>query len=153
MSAAPVWDGGSMRTTSAPQSASWRTQVGPARATAYLSDQLTLRSPRRWWLAASALGSATEWIGCAVVPAAVAAACLSRRGAIRRCGLAITAVYGAQLVIVERAMGTPAHQGRRIARVLACPVASTVFGLGGIEGAFRLAAGSGGLGKTERTGA
>ena len=49
------------------QAARWF--FGPARFGRYLADPATAAGWRSMALAASALGSAAEWIGCAIVPA------------------------------------------------------------------------------------
>jgi hypothetical protein len=130
------------------QAARWF--FGPARAPRYLRDPLTRRGPRAWLLAASALGSAAEWIGCALVPPLLLAAAWHTYPLGALVAAAIVAVYGTQLLLTETSLGRPDPLPRRAARVLACPIETILHGIGGILGAARLATGGTGAGKTER---
>lgn len=123
---------------------------GPGRALRYLGDPETQRGRRAWILAASALGSATEWLACAVLPAATVLAMAWATGALRVAAVAVTVLYVGQLAITEATVGAPDPVGRRLARIIACPVATTLFGIGGLVGAVHLLVGGTGVGKTER---
>jgi hypothetical protein len=101
-------------------------------------------------MAASALGSSLEWLGCAVVPAAAALLVAFSHGPPRWTGAAVAATYGAQLVLTDVALGSPVSWPRRVIRGLLCPVAATLFGIGGFAGLVRLLKGGSGVGRTER---
>jgi hypothetical protein len=101
-------------------------------------------------LAASALGSAAEWLACAMLPTLTVMAIVVGGGAIRAAAIALVMLYAAQLVTTEVAVGRRDRLGRRLARILACPLATTLFGFGGVIGAIRLVGGGSGVGKTER---
>ena len=100
-------------------------------------------------MAASALGSALEWLGCAIVPAAIVALLVFGRGPARWTAVAVVAAYGAQLVITDFALGSALPWPRRVSRVALCPIATTLFGIGGFTGVVRLWKGGSGVGKTE----
>ena len=123
---------------------------GPGRALRYLRDPATRRGPRAVVQAASALGSAAEWLGCAVIPPLMLAAAWLAAWPLRGLPLAVIALYLAQVLLTEACLGAPARPGRRLARVLACPPATVFFGLGGFIGAAQLVRGGSGVGKTER---
>jgi hypothetical protein len=129
------------------QAARWF--VGPGRALRYLHDPAIQQGWRARIQAASALGSAIEWLACAVVPAFTFATMLLADGSIRTIALAITALYVAQLGVTEVAMGSRDRLGRRVVRIIACPVATTLFGIGGVVGAIRLLRGDPLIGKTD----
>jgi hypothetical protein len=101
-------------------------------------------------MAASALGSAAEWIGCAVVPplACVLTATGSHR--TRTAAALFVTVCAVQVVLVERWLGTPGRLVDRLSRVICFPLACAVHGAGGAAGAVRLITGRSGVGKTER---
>jgi hypothetical protein len=101
-------------------------------------------------MAASALGSSLEWLGCAIMPAATAALLACGHGPARWTAVAIAAVYAAQLVLTDLVVGSPLPWSRRAVRVALCPVATTLFGIGGFAGLIRLWKGGSGVGKTER---
>jgi hypothetical protein len=130
------------------QAARWF--FGPGRALQYLRDPAIQPGWRARLLAASALGSAAEWLSCAVVPVLTVAAIILAEGPLRRLAIAVAAVYLVQLLLVEAAVGARGPLGRRLARVAACPVATILFGFGGFVGAVRLLRGGSGIGKTER---
>ena len=71
-------------------------------------------------------------------------------GPARWTAVAVAAVYGAQLVITDIALGSPLPWPRRTVRVVLCPIAATLFGIGGYAGMVRLWKGGSGVGKTER---
>ncbi|MEV4201490.1 glycosyltransferase [Micromonospora globbae] len=123
---------------------------GPARAMHYLREPSTRPGLRAKLQAASALGSAGEWLGCAVVvPAVLAALCLAR-GPLQLAAAAVTAIYLLQLAATDLTLGAPAPLRQRVIRVLACPLATVLFGIGGFIGAINLLRGGSGIGKTER---
>lgn len=129
------------------QAARWF--FGPARALRYLRDGATQPGWRARLQAASALGSALEWLGCAIIsPAAVAV--LVFGGAARPAVVVLVAVYAAQLVVTDQVLGASSTIGRRLTRLVACPAATILFGVGGLVGAARLLRGNSGIGKTER---
>lgn len=123
---------------------------GPARALRYLRDPLTRSGLRARLMAASALGSSMEWLGCAVTPVATLALIVFGSGGPRLFAAAVTASYLAQLLITNRAVGSPASPQLVAVRLLTCPIATTLFGVGGLLGAVRLMRGGSGVGKTER---
>ncbi|MEW2477319.1 glycosyltransferase family 2 protein [Micromonospora gifhornensis] len=123
---------------------------GPARALRYLRQPSTKPGTRAQLQAASALGSAGEWLGCAITaPAILATLCLAP-GPLQLVAAAVTVIYLAQLVATDRTLGTPANLRRRVIRVLTCPLATVLFGIGGLIGATNLVKGGSGIGKTER---
>jgi hypothetical protein len=130
------------------QAARWF--FGPGRALSYLRDPMIPPGWRARVLAASALGSAGEWLACALVPPLTVAAIAVGDAALRALALALVAVYAAQLAVTEAAVGAPGPLARRLTRALACPLAAMVFGIGGFVGAVRLVGGASGIGKTER---
>jgi cellulose synthase/poly-beta-1,6-N-acetylglucosamine synthase-like glycosyltransferase len=130
------------------QAARWF--FGPARIARYLKDPCVRRGWRSWVLAASALGSAAEWLGCALVPAVVLALLLTGNGPQVAAAAAFASICAAQVVLTEIWLGAPGPLPRRVARVLAFPLACTVHGAGGAVGAARMLAGGHGSGKTER---
>jgi hypothetical protein len=101
-------------------------------------------------IAASALGSVIEWVGCAHVPGVVTAAIVVGPNPLRAMGIAVATAYLAQLVTTDAALGSPDAAGTRTLRVLWCPAATTAFGLGGLVGLTQLVRGGSGVGKTER---
>jgi hypothetical protein len=130
------------------QAARWF--FGPARAIRYLHDPATRRNWRSAVMAASALGSAAEWIGCAVVPALACVLLAAGPAPVRAAAAGFAAVCAAQVALTEAWLGAPGRARTRLARVLAFPLACAVHGAGGIAGAARLLAGGTGTGKTER---
>jgi Glycosyl transferase family group 2 len=130
------------------QAARWF--FGPARFLHYLRDPLTQPGVRAVLMAASACGSAAEWLGCALVPAATALLVAVAAGPARFTAIAVAATYLGQLVMSDAVLGAPASWPRRTIRVLLCPVATTLFGIGGFAGMGRLMKGGSGVGKTER---
>jgi hypothetical protein len=130
------------------QAARWF--FGPARFLRYLRDPATKPGPRAAVMAASALGSSLEWLGCAVVPAATVLLLMFGHGPPRWTAAGAAAAYGAQLLLTDATLGAPASGPRRIMRVVSCPVATTLFGIGGFAGMARLLTGGTGVGKTER---
>ncbi len=123
---------------------------GPGRALRYLRDPAIQPGWRAQVLAASALGSAGEWLACAVLPALTVVAIVMADGFFRAAADALVVLYAAQLAITEAAVGRRDRLGRRLARIVACPLATTLFGVGGVIGAIRLVGGGSGIGKTER---
>ncbi|HEV2374108.1 MAG TPA: glycosyltransferase family 2 protein [Streptosporangiaceae bacterium] len=130
------------------QAARWF--FGPARFTRYLRDPATRRGWRAWLMAASAFGSAAEWIGCAIVPALACVLLAVGDGPVRAATAFLVVVCGVQLVLTERWLGSPTRLSARVARLLAFPLACAVHGAGGIVDTGRLLAGGTGAGKTER---
>jgi hypothetical protein len=131
------------------QAARWF--FGPARIARYLRDPATSSGWRTRVLAASAAGSAVEWLGCALVPALALALLAARADRVKLMAAVFIAVCVTQAVLTEMWLGSPQRPHRRAVRVLAFPVACTVHGAGGIIGAARLLRGGSGAGKTERT--
>ncbi|NRQ37977.1 hypothetical protein HII36_40030 [Nonomuraea sp. NN258] len=125
--------------------------VGPARFARYLKDPATRSGWRARLLALSAFGSAVEWLGCAVVPPAVLVILTFGEAVPRIIAAVLTVLYIAQLVLTEHHLGTPDGWPRRLLRVVACPAATVLFGMGGFIGALHLLKGGSGAGKTERT--
>lgn len=130
------------------QAARWF--AGPARFRRYLRDSATQPGMRARLLAASAAGSSVEWLCCAVVPAVTALLVVFGEGLPQWTAIAVVAVYTAQLLVIDVAVGSPAPWSRRAARMLLCPAAMAVFGIGGVVGLIRLRRGDAGVGKTER---
>ncbi len=130
------------------QAARWF--FGPARFARYLQDPVTLRGWRARAMAASAFGSAAEWLAWAVTPALLAVLVAVGSRPVRSAAGACIAICCTQLVVTETWLGAPAGLRVRLARVIASPLACTVHGVGGIVGAARLIAGGSGAGKTER---
>lgn len=130
------------------QAARWF--FGPARFARYLKDPATRRGRRATTMAASAFGSAAEWVGCAITPAFVLALLAGGTGPVRAAAAACAAVCAAQVILTEAWLGSPGRLRARLARLMAFPAACTVHGIGGIAGAARLLAGGSGAGKTER---
>lgn len=131
------------------QAARWF--FGPARVARYLTDPGTRPGWRATMMAASALGSAAEWIGCAVVPPlACVHLATGSRGTKTAAALFVT-VCTVQVVLVERWLGAPGRLGERLLRVVCFPLACAVHGAGGAAGAVRLMTGGSGVGKTERS--
>jgi cellulose synthase/poly-beta-1,6-N-acetylglucosamine synthase-like glycosyltransferase len=130
------------------QAARWF--FGPARFARYLSDPAVRPGWRAGMMAASACGSAAEWIGCAIVPALIFALIAAGSPAIGIVAACYAALCAAQLALTEAWLGTPGRPGARLARTAAFPLAFAVHGAGGILGWVRLLAGEPGAGKTER---
>lgn len=129
------------------QAARWF--FGPARFLRYLRDPATQRGPHAVLMAASAFGSALEWLGCAVVPVVTLLLAVTP-GPARWAAIAVVVSYSVQLLITDMTLCTPAPWPCRIARMLLCPVAMTLFGAGGFAGMVTLLTGGSGVGKTER---
>jgi hypothetical protein len=130
------------------QAARWF--VGPARAGQYIKEPATQSGWRARLLMLSALGSSAEWLGCAVVPVLMLLLLALSSGPLLFVTYGMVGVYGVQLVVVESTLGASDSLGRRVARVLACPVAAFLHGIGGFIGAARLLTGRTSAGKTER---
>lgn len=130
------------------QAARWF--YGPGRFIRYLRDPATQHGWRARVQALSAFGSALEWLGCALIPPSTVMILLFADGLLRTALGALVVIYAAQLLLTDRALGSPVAVPTRLVRILACPVASTLFGLGGFLGAGRLLRGGSGIGKTER---
>jgi hypothetical protein len=127
------------------QAARWF--FGPARALRYQGDPAVQRGWRPAVMAASALGSAAEWIGCAVVPALTCILIAAGTGPVRAAAAGFAVACAAQVVLTEAWLGAPGQPRARLARVLAFPLACAVHGAGGITGAAWLLAGGTGAGK------
>jgi hypothetical protein len=67
----------------------------------------------------------------------------------RATALAIVGAYLAQLAVTDAVLGGPTPWLGRVIRVVCCPAAATVFGIGGFVGLVRLLKGGTGVGKTE----
>jgi Glycosyl transferase family group 2 len=130
------------------QAARWF--FGPARFARYLKGPATRRCWRARIMAASACGSAAEWVGCAVVPALIVILIAAGSPVIRFAAACYAAVCLAQVVLAEALLGIPGPLDVRLIRVAAFPLACTVHGAGGVVGWARLLAGGSGAGKTER---
>jgi Glycosyl transferase family group 2 len=131
------------------QAARWF--FGPARVARYLADPATRPGRRATLMAASALGSAAEWIGCAVVPPVACVLIATGSRSIRTAAALFVTVCTVQVVLVERWLGAPGWPGDRLLRVICFPLACAVHGVGGAAGAIRLMTGASGVGKTERS--
>jgi hypothetical protein len=131
------------------QAARWF--FGPARVARYLADPATRPGWRTTTMAASALGSATEWIGCAVVPPLACVLIATGSRSIRTAAALFVTVCTVQVVLVERWLGAPGRLEDRLSRVVCFPLACAVHGAGGAAGAVRLMTGGSGAGKTERS--
>lgn len=130
------------------QAARWF--FGPARFARYLDDPATSPGWRARLMAASAFGSAAEWVGCAIIPSLICKLIAFATPAVRIIAASYAAICFAQIVLTEVWLGRPGHHGARLARVAAFPLAFAVHGAGGILGWVRLLAGESGAGKTER---
>ena len=124
---------------------------GPARVARYLTDPETHPGWRATLMAASALGSAAEWIGCAIVPPLTCVLIASGNRSARTTAAVFATVCAAQVVLVERWLGGPGRLGDRLSRIICFPLACVVHGAGGAAGAVRLMTGGSGAGKTERS--
>jgi len=134
--------------TQVQQAARWF--FGPARIVRYLHDPATRGGWHTQVLAASAAGSAIEWLGCALVPALALALLAAGPDPVKLAAAMFIAVCITQAVLTEIWLGSPRRPQRRAARILAFPLACTVHGTGGIVGLARLLRGGSGAGKTER---
>lgn len=130
------------------QAARWF--FGPARFARYLRDPATTQGRRANLMAASACGSAAEWIGCAVVPGLICVLIAGGTPPARIAASAYAAVCATQALLTEAWLGAPGPPGARAARMAAFPLACTVHGAGGLLGWMRLLSGDSGTGKTER---
>jgi hypothetical protein len=130
------------------QAARWF--FGPARFARYLKDPATLPGWRASMMAASACGSAAEWIGCAVVPTILCGLIAGGTPPIRITAGCYATICAVQVIVTESWLGAPGPPGIRAARLAAFPLACTVHGVGGILGWIRLLGGDSGAGKTER---
>jgi Glycosyl transferase family group 2 len=135
-------------TAQAQQAARWF--FGPARFARYLNDPGTRPGWRARMMAASACGSAVEWIGCVIVPALVCVLVVAGSPAVRVAAACYAAICIMQVGLTEAWLGTPERPAVRLARAAAFPLACAVHGVGGVLGWARLAAGGSGAGKTER---
>jgi hypothetical protein len=104
-------------------------------------------------IAASAAGSAAEWLACAFVPGLILVLIAAGHWPVRQAALACAAVCAAQVALTEAWLGAPAPARWRAARLLAFPLACAVHGTGGIIGAAQLLTGQTAAGKTERAAA
>jgi hypothetical protein len=138
-------------TTQLQQAARWI--FGPARFARYLRDPATRRGWRARAMAASAFGSAAEWLACALTPALLVVLVAVGSEPVRSAAGTCIAICCTQLIITEAWLGSPARLRGHLARVIAFPLACTVHGVGGTVGAARLIAGGSGIGKTERSSA
>jgi cellulose synthase/poly-beta-1,6-N-acetylglucosamine synthase-like glycosyltransferase len=130
------------------QAARWF--FGPGRFARYIRDPVSHRGLRAMLMAVSAIGSAGEWISCAVVPpVAIAAICAGRSRHVRTAAAAFVITCSVQAVLTEKFLGTQAPIRYRLTRVLAFPLACMVHGVGGMVGAAHLLIGGTGIGKTE----
>jgi cellulose synthase/poly-beta-1,6-N-acetylglucosamine synthase-like glycosyltransferase len=130
------------------QAARWF--FGPARFARYLNDPATQPGWRATMMAASAFGSAAEWIGCAIIPALICVLIAVGNPAVQITAASYAGICIAQIVLTETWLGTTAHPSARLTHVAAFPLAFAVHGTGGILGWVRLLAGESGAGKTER---
>lgn len=130
------------------QAARWF--FGPARFARYLKDPATRTGWRATVIATSALGSAAEWIGCAIVPALLCILIAAGTLPVRVTASCYAAACAVQVVLTEAWLGAPGPPRTRLARVAAFPLACGVHGAGGILGWVRLLGGASGVGKTER---
>ncbi len=130
------------------QAARWF--FGPARFARYLKDPAARTGWQATVQAASAVGSAAEWAGCAVVPALVCVLIAAGTPPVRVTASCYAAVCAGQVALAEAWLGAPGPPGHRLARVAAFPLALGVHGTGGILGWARLLGGASGAGKTER---
>lgn len=137
--------------TQVEQAARWF--FGPGRFRRYLRDPRTENGLRARLLALSALAICLEWLSCAVVPALLALALWQADNLMRALAAGFIALYGLQLLAAEAFAGSTVRLRDRVGRVLAYPIASTLFGVGGIIGAAQLLSGGDGAGKTERASA
>jgi hypothetical protein len=130
------------------QAARWF--FGPARFARYLNDPATQSGWRAKMMAASAFGSAAEWVGCAVIPALICVLIAVGSPIVRITAASYAAICVVQIALTEAWLGRSGHPIARLARVAAFPLAFAVHGTGGILGWVRLLAGGSGAGKTER---
>lgn len=130
------------------QAARWF--CGPARFARYLKDPASIRGWRARLLAASAFGSAAEWMGCAIVPPLICVLIASGDPAVKIMAAAYAAACAAQVIVTEAWLGAPGPLADRLRRIGGFPLACMVHGAGGVLGWARLVAGGSGAGKTER---
>lgn len=130
------------------QAARWF--FGPARFRRYLKDPASVGGWRGRLMAASAFGSAAEWVGCAVVPPLISVLIAFGDSAVRIAAACYTAVCAMQVILTETWLGAPGTLGDRLRRIGGFPLACMVHGAGGILGCAWLVAGKSGTGKTER---
>jgi Glycosyl transferase family group 2 len=130
------------------QAARWF--FGPARFVRYLKDPAARPGWRATMTAASALGSAAEWVGCAIVPALVAVLIAAGTPPVRVTAGCYVAVCAVQVALTEVWLGAPGPPGARLARAAAFPLACGVHGAGGVLGWIRLLGGASDARKTER---
>jgi cellulose synthase/poly-beta-1,6-N-acetylglucosamine synthase-like glycosyltransferase len=123
---------------------------GPARALRYLREPATLPGVRSRLQAMSALGSAAEWLGCAVVAPVTLVLICAVRGPLQFVAICLALTYAVQLVMTDLALATPSTFRQRVVRVLTCSIATVLFGIGGFIGAVNLLKGGSGIGRTER---
>ena len=98
-------------------------------------------------MAASAFGSAAEWLACAVAPALLVGLVTVGSGPVRSSAGTFIAICCTQVIATEVWLGAPAQLGARLTRLIAFPLACTVQSVGGIVGAASLLADSSGTGK------
>jgi hypothetical protein len=130
------------------QAARWF--FGPARFTRYRADPATRPGWRATLMAASAFGSAAEWIGCVIVPALTGLLIVAGNPVVSAAAASFAMVCAMQVMLTEAWLGTPDRPAARLARLAAFPLACAVHGAGGVLGWTRLLAGGSGAGKTER---
>ena len=130
------------------QAARWF--FGPARFARYLKDPAARPGWRATITAASAFGSAAEWVGCAIVPALVCVLITAGAPPVRVTAGCYAAVCAVQVVLTEAWLGAPGTLAARLTRIAAFPLACGVHGAGGVLGWARLLGGASGAGKTER---
>jgi cellulose synthase/poly-beta-1,6-N-acetylglucosamine synthase-like glycosyltransferase len=131
------------------QAARWF--YGPGRFRRYRRDPSTSPGLRAWILSASAAGICGEWLSCAVVPVSIVLALWKGSPAVRTTAGTFVSTYATQLIVTDVVMSPALSPGARILRLFAYPSACTLFGVGGVIGAARLATGDSGTGKTERS--
>lgn len=130
------------------QAARWF--IGPGRFRRYLRDPVTQPGLRARMMAASACGSAGEWLGCLLVPPAVLALAVVGNTAITVTATGVIVAYVAQLWVADRALNPHESTSIRLARVVGAPFAAMLHGAGGFVGLARLVAGVVKVDKTER---
>jgi hypothetical protein len=130
------------------QAARWF--FGPARSARYLKDPAARPGWQATVTAASAFGSAAEWVGCAIVPALACVLITAGTPPVRVTAGCYAALCAVQVVLTEAWLGAPGPPGARLGRVAAFPLACGVHGTGGVLGWARLLGGASGAGKTER---
>ena len=103
------------------QAARWF--FGPARFTRYLDDPATRPSWQATMMAASAFGSAAEWISCVIIPALICVLTAVGNPAVQITAASYAAISVVQIMLTEAWLGTAGHPGDRLARIAALPLA------------------------------